>query len=706
LKESRVFVPVYVFVGMLLSVSLCFGYLAYRCRKSDLTDQENAMLHDLFDAPGHGLVLFDSNGNFVKANKQAYIFLEFLNEEGARNKKLPAFLDYMFDHAVDCDESLRSAVVKASEKAPDISFKEVIGWGDGNLCLVEAMKRESGGTVLVLVDISSMREQEERFLNLYDTNFGLKQAVEAAPAGIVITSPARTANPIVFCNTMFAGLLGAEPEGLINVPVDAVFQAMADEGYMPDLYGAFNLKEPSDIELCRTDNKGEKRYFRFFLKPVLEANDKPDVFIGILSDITALKKREASLFQSQKLEALGQLAAGVAHDFNNVLSIIDGYARLINQGSEEKGQKQEVDYSERIRQASSRGAALTKKMLTFSHHKVEQSNVEDMAKIILEQEELMAPLMNENTHLLISTRSHENLHIECNTDDITQILMNLVINARDAMPGGGEILVQAYRVPADEISAKVLKNKALDAQIKNSDFACLSVIDQGHGMTEEIIGKIFDPFYTTKEAGKGTGLGLSMVYGLVKNMGGYIDVRSEPEQGTAFYIYIPITSKALSRQPQGTPDRLETLSLKGYRVIVAEDEPDLLKLVSDMLETLDMTVFKASNGDEALLRQEEAGGNIDLLLTDISMPGIDGIKLAELMRSLEPDIKILFMSGYPAHKENDAWPQEGKFMAKPVRMEVLARIVFETLLGRGKDENSADKATAVWTKKPDERSGV
>ena len=380
----------------------------------------------------------------------------------------------------------------------------------------------------------------------------------------------------------------------------------------------------------------------------------------------------AEFFQTQKLEALGQLTAGVAHDFNNLLSIIQGYSRIAAEELEQGHPAQE--YVEKIQTAAQRGANLTKQMLAFSRNKMIAKSTLDLTQTVRDQEILMRPLIDASINLCVRSKT-EGVYIESSPDSIMQILMNLVVNARDAMPSGGSLIVETRHCETQDLPVAIRKKSG------SKSFACLCVTDTGNGMDRNVQKRIFDPFFTTKDHGKGTGLGLSMVYSMVRQMNGHIDVVSSIGQGTRISIFLPLSEKVPQKRIMGTLQDIHGINLNGYTALIAEDEPDLLHLVGDMLDRLGMNVIPASNGNLALLKQDNYEGTIDLLITDIVMPELDGVRLAEMFKALHPDSKVIFMSGYPANgnKARIALPTQARFLAKPVQYETLVRLVFEAL---------------------------
>lgn len=379
------------------------------------------------------------------------------------------------------------------------------------------------------------------------------------------------------------------------------------------------------------------------------------------------------MFRAQKLEALEQLAGGLAHDFNNVLSIIDGYARLIG-GRLEAG-SDEMNYLERIRMASARGSGLVRKMLMFSRHRIEKADVIDLSEVLREQEAMLAPFLDHSVQLILRMEG-DDFYVRCTPEAVMQILLNLVSNARDAMPCGGVVFVEARRCAAAFVPASV---RGMEAG--GRDCVRLSVTDTGEGMSEDILERIFDPFFTTKEYGKGVGLGLSVVYGLAKQAGGGVDVVSAPRRGTTVAVYLPIADEKPSKIIRGTPEDSASMRLEGYTGLVVDDERDISMLVGEMLEKMGMKVLRACGGDEALALQDDLDGPVDILITDVVMPDLGGVELASLLEALHPEMRTIFMSGYPLGSPDAKFnlPKHACFMAKPVEYDVMARLVYQSL---------------------------
>jgi two-component system cell cycle sensor histidine kinase/response regulator CckA len=666
----------------LLALSLIALYREYQNSR-----RLEAFFKDSLDAMSGGKILFDEHEQFVMANSRACALLPFLQSKLTTPPTLSGFLDFMYDNAVESDEHSITSVLGRAARQSGTGFREIVVLPDQRLCLVEILKTAFNRTFLILNDVSESKRQEDDLLMLRQYNNELYQAVEAATNGLMISRLVDGAHKIFFANRAFCEIFNTRQDVICGEPVVRIFARLKDQDIEQTIAKAMRGLEKVTLSFHLNDQNGQ-RWYDLRLSPMSDQCGTLNLYIGVFNEVTELKMREAEAFKTQKLEALGQLAAGVAHDFNNLLSIIDGYTRLA--GNHVDADSKVQSYLQPIRTASRRGATLVKQMLTFSRHKIVADTVIDLAHIVREQELLLRPLMDASIKLSVQSRD-SHLFVECTPDHITQIIMNLAINARDAMQNGGALRIEARKIHAFEMSVMIRE------QIGALHFVCLSISDTGTGMQKDVIERIFDPFYTTKEHGKGTGLGLSIVYGLVKQMGGYIDVKSAVGTGTTMLIYLPLTDKKPNRLLQGTPHDVRSMRLDGYTALVAEDEPDLLLLVSEMLERMGMRVLKACNGHDALLLQDEYDGIIDLLLTDVVMPEMNGVDLAEFVVALRPEIKVIFMSGYPAsgNMARVQLPENAYFVAKPLQYETFARTVFKRLINQ--EQQDDEFKLAHWT---------
>jgi len=356
---------------------------------------------------------------------------------------------------------------------------------------------------------------------------------------------------------------------------------------------------------------------------------------GYLFDITDRKKLEEQLLQSQKLEAMGRLAGGIAHDFNNLLTVILGYIDILL----DSNMKSKSNYMmlEQIQTASKSAISLTSQLLAFSRKQIIQPSITNLNSIIKNLEKMIRRLIGENIKL--STFLAEDLgNVKMDQSQIEQILLNLALNGRDAMPDGGELTFETKNVFLDDLYA------SQHISVKAGNYIMLSVSDTGIGIDKKIKDKIFDPFFTTKEKGKGTGLGLATIYGIVKQSGGNIWVDSEPGKGATFKIYLPrvFENEVIEAKPVSTPQ-----SFKGSEtILIIEDDQGILNLVYITLKDYGYKVQRAKNGKKAIEICKKYQDKIRLVITDIIMPKMSGKELAIKINKLSPGIKILFMSGY------------------------------------------------------------
>ena len=403
---------------------------------------------------------------------------------------------------------------------------------------------------------------------------------------------------------------------------------------------------------------------------IVQGSDSHPVMEGILVDITERKALETQLQQSRKMEAVGRLAGGIAHDFNNLLTIVTGYTELALNRPQLPGEVR--GDIERIENASGRAAALVRQLLAFSRKQVLQPKILDLNKIVLNLDALLRRLMDERIEMV--TRVKDTLgKVKADPAQIEQVIMNLVVNARDAMPDGGRLVVETSNADLDA-------GYAVDhVSVKPGRYVMLAVSDTGVGMDKETVGHIFEPFFTTKESGRGTGLGLSTVYGIVKQSGGYVWVYSEPGKGSTFKVYLP----RVDDQPE---DNLAAPSSTGRHapketILVVEDEEAVRELILTVLKEKGYEVLTSRDPRQAEQVAAQFKGEIHLLLTDMVMPGISGRELATRIQARRSDIRVLYMSGYTDNVITAGGMLEKglAFLQKPFSPATLAQKVREVL---------------------------
>lgn len=484
---------------------------------------------------------------------------------------------------------------------------------------------------------------------------------------------------VQYANTFAARQFGATPEQLIGKPRAELFPPDIAGRQGQSLRRVFDNGQPLFNETTIRFAKREM-WISNWLVPLRDESGAVTAVLGISRDITEQRRLEEQYLQAQKMEAIGRLAGGVAHDFNNMLNVIIGYGEIVfDKLHHGDPLRKEV---EEIIKAGQRSAALTRQLLAFSRKQPLQPEVLDLNALLKNLEKMLRRLIGENIDLEL-TLAADLAHVKADPAQVEQVIMNLAVNAQDAMPHGGKLTIETANVEFDDLYAQNY------AEVMAGIYVMIAITDTGCGMDKETISKVFDPFFTTKDKGKGTGLGLAMVYGIVKQSGGNICVSSEQGQGTTFKIYLPRTD--------AEPDLKEVRPAEGERwggsghILVVEDEEALRDLLETVLTELGYQVTLAANGGEALLQVEEKGLEPDLVITDVVMPGMSGVVLAECLQRNRPDLKVLYMSGYTdnALTHHGALDPALPFIQKPFNIKDLAAKIKQVMLGQ-KQNHPAD----------------
>ncbi len=403
---------------------------------------------------------------------------------------------------------------------------------------------------------------------------------------------------------------------------------------------------------------------------VIGNDEKITRFQGLMVDITERLRMEQDLLNAQKLESVGLLAGGIAHDFNNVLTVIHGYSQLVLEDLGDANPSR-ADI-EKIQQAAEQAASLTQQLLAFSRRQMLQPKILDLNAVIGGLEPMLRRIIGEDIDIHLQLKPDLS-RTKADPGQIEQVVMNLAVNARDAMPSGGKLIIETATVNLDEACTR------RHIGVTPGNYVMLAVSDTGCGMSSNVQAHIFEPFFTTKEPGKGTGLGLSTVYGIVKQSGGDIWVYSEPGKGTTFKIYLPSIEAAVDQKSSG---RTQSSALTGTEtLLLVEDDQGLRELAYRILHRCGYTVLSAGNAEDAVRLCSHQGGSINLLVTDIVMPGANGPELSRRLTALHPDIKTLYMSGYTSGGiPHDAASNRGTaFLQKPFTEDMLTRSVREIL---------------------------
>jgi two-component system, cell cycle sensor histidine kinase and response regulator CckA len=518
------------------------------------------------------------------------------------------------------------------------------------------------GTIGIAVDISD-RMRNERRREEAETLY--RSLVEQLSA-VTYIAELGLEGDWLFVSPQIESLLGYSPQEWLSDSANWIRHVHPEDHH--------TVSAAEEATLAGGSFRAEYRVFRSDGK-MLWINDSgslvpgPDgrqLLHGVLLDVTEQKQLQTRLAQTERMEAVGQLASGVAHDFNNLLTIIKGYSSILMERNPEGPDSRAA---KEIQQAADRAASLTHQLLAFGRKQTLQPRVLDLNTIVRGLEKMLRRVLSENVDLKIHTPAGLGF-VKADPVQMEQVLLNLVVNARDAMPKGGRLTISTAVRPIDSDSGRD------ETFIRAGDYVTLSVADTGTGMNAATRARIFEPFFTTKEVGKGTGLGLATVYGIVKQSNGHISVESELGRGTTFCVSLPrvVNEEVVARKPA----MAETHKRGTGTVLLAEDEPLLRELGETILTQAGYKVLTAPDSDALKSLLIEYSATIDLLLTDVIMPGISGPELVRLARASRPNIRVLYMSGY-ADDEIEDLDRDAGFLQKPFTPSELTAKVADVL---------------------------
>lgn len=511
------------------------------------------------------------------------------------------------------------------------------------------------------------RELTESRVLEEETNLQVR-AFDALLQGVIITDPLRTGNPIVYVNERFTALTGYNRKEIIGKSADFLYGKETSPRTLATIRNAIRKSQPCFVEQLTYRKDGSTFWTSVSIAPIVEAGRLTN-FVTVLTDITASKQVEEQLRHSQKMEAVGHLAGGIAHDFNNLLTVINGCAEMLRASDDvnENG----IVLVDEIFKAGERAANLTRQLLAYSRKTVLQPKMICINDMVRNMVRLLERLIGEDIQL--TTKLADGINkVRVDMGQMEQVLVNLVVNARDAMPQGGSISVETSEVSLDE------RQTASLGKLKPGQFIRLSVCDSGSGMDSATLQRIFEPFFTTKPVGKGTGLGLAMVYGILEASGGHITVSSKLNVGTTFQIYLPVSEEA-SKSHFGS-SRV-SLNSGSETVLVVEDEPGVRSLTCQALRCGGYNVLEATDGEHALQVSDQFDGDIHLLITDLIMPKMNGSELRNKILERYNDVRIIYMSGYTddAIVRHGISENECDFLQKPFTLSALLRKTREVL---------------------------
>lgn len=632
-----------------------------------------AVVHDALDSISEGFVLFNPDGRLLICNeryRQAYPNIADLLVPGATFAQI-----------------LRGAAERGGYENDDVGAwveqrlkrhlrhsAPVDGLlSDGRWYRISEHATGAGGVVKILMDITELKTREEELAGqtarlertvsaLQESERRYRQLVELAPYGIVIWDR----KAIRFANTAAASILGVGANGLEGKPLAAFLE---NGSALEARFAEASEGNGRNLECEAIRPSGERRFLEVGASPAVYQREPAALLV--LNDVTDRRRVEGELQRAQKMEAVGRMAGGIAHEFNNMLTAIGGFARLAERSPGDAPRV--LTCVQEIAKASERAAALTAQLLDFSHRRVaDEREIIAVAPLLRDLRVFLKPLISAGIEVSIAIHDEE-AHTLVNPVTLNQALLNLALNARDAMPGGGALTISLTVETPD--SAFFARHGGLSA----GRYAVIRVADQGCGVPDAIRDRVWEPFFTTKEPGKGTGLGLWMVYGTAQQAGGAVEMESEEGRGTVFSVYLPATARPA---PAPSLDTLRVAEGESAAILLVDDETSVRTYLRLALEEAGCVVTEAADGVEALERYDEAGGLFDAVVSDVSMPRMNGPDLARALGERNPYLPILFLTGY-ASKETAAelTAQAGRnIVMKPVPPERLLQALRDLLV--------------------------
>ena len=609
--------------------------------------------------------MFDQTGKFLRWNRNFEQATGYSPEEIARMSPLDLFLGA--DRAL-IEERIGEVFAKGASDAEanlvSKSGKQTPYYFTGQMIHVE------GNTCLIGmgIDVTERLQMQEALLHSEKQFRNLLENVQ-----LVAVILDRNGN-ITYCNGYLLGLTGWSNEEILGKSWFDLFLPEEVRESVRSFFnaGIANAALPNQYENHIMTRKGDRRLIVWNNSMLYDPRGDVTGTASIGIDVTEHRSLEEQLRESQKMEAVGRLAGGIAHDFNNLLTVIIGYGELLLSNIGE-GKPMSFEAGE-IRKTALKAASLTNQLLAFSRRQILSPEVLDLNGIVTDVEKMLRRIIEE--HIDLELNLDEGLwNVKADRNRIEQVIVNLAINAKDAMSKGGTLSIGTRNIMIDETTVNIHPDVGPDA------YVALSIKDTGHGMDPGMLAQIFEPFFTTKEVGKGTGLGLATVYGIVMQSGGRIHVDSEPGHGTTFTIYLPRVREAASPPKEATPAGRIASPSRSKTVLLVEDSDTVRELTRNILELTGYDVLEAGSPEDAIRLCESHEGEIHLLLTDVVMPGMSGRDLSDRLRPGRPVMKVLYMSGYTdeAIVERGILDAGIHFIPKPFSPASMAQKILEVL---------------------------
>ena len=636
--------------------------------KGETSRESGARFRGLLEAAPDAMVVVNQAGEIVLLNLQAEKQFGYRRDELV-GQQVKNIIPEGFAERLIADDLRSAADALAQQIGTGIELSA--RRKDGSRFPIEIMLSplESAEEILVTAAIRniSVRKKAEEHLAQMEARY--RGLLEAAPDAMVVVNQA---GEIVLLNLQAERQFGFQRDELVGQPVTRIIpEGFAERLIADDLRSAADALAQqigTGLELIGRRNDGTEFPMEIMLSPLESAEGI--LVTAAIRDISVRKAVEAQLLQAQKLESVGQLAAGLAHDFNNLLTAIHGYGELLGQGLPD-GDPRRADLNEILR-AADRAAEMTRQLIAFSRRQILRPRVLDPAEIVEGIVPMLRRLMGE--HITLVTHKEPDLgNVKADPSQLEQVILNLAVNARDAMPEGGELTIETANVELDSKYARA------HPEVGPGRYVLLSFTDTGVGMDPDTEARAFEPFFTTKEPGNGTGLGLATVYGIVKQSSGSIYLYTEPGRGTTFKIYLPRVEEAAAAVTEAVTVRPTTPGSE--TILLVEDNAAVRGFCRRVLEEQSYTVLEATSGAAALPLAASQIGSLDLLVTDVVMPGMQGHQLADRLWADRPDMPVLYISGFTENPvmSHGISRREVAFLPKPFTAEALGRAVRDAI---------------------------
>ncbi|MDY6914386.1 MAG: PAS domain S-box protein [Planctomycetota bacterium] len=637
-------------------------YAAQRRRAAKALREERDLAEGLIETAQTIVLVLDAKGRIVRFNRYMEEISGYRLAEVKGKDWFTTFLPAR-DHAKI--RNLFSKAINDIQTRGNVNpivtkdgRERLIGWYD------KAIKGADGKTIGLLAVGQDITEREKAIEALTASERRYRRLVETMNEGLGVRDKD---GRITYVNDSLCRMLGYSRQELIGRDVMSLTDGIS-KNILREQVAKHDAGQTSTYEINLTSKDGLQIPTLVSAQPIFDSEGNIEGGFAVITDLTEYKKLEAELRHAHKMEAIGRLAGGVAHDFNNQLTVIKGYCDLLL-GKLPKSNQSRTAIGE-IRTAGERAAKLTSQLLAFGRKQVLRPEAMNLNEVLSQMYNPLARLIGEDIELKVIP-APELGNVKADPIQVEQAIMNLATNARDAMPNGGKFTIKTANIKPD------IKHLCRYPDAKPVPYVMLAISDTGEGMDKQTLQTIFEPFFTTKEVGKGTGLGLAMVYGFVRQSGGHIDVASKAGRGTTFKIYLP----RVKAQPRGSKPLAPAMSYRGTEtVLVVEDQEPLRDLIVHELRDRGYTVLEAANALEALPLGEHYAKPIDLLITDVVMPGTSGVELVDRLRGVRPHMQVLYISGYSA----EAYAGRGvrnddELLQKPFTPDELAAAVRKLL---------------------------